>query len=174
MAFFFGFYIWEKGIHVCFFIFTILQIHLRKGSLQDIETCTKANSFSIVAACISWHAVNDESFFFFLQDRNSTLAVYVCETPSSRLEPRPLPPHTSQALILVEWPSYQGYKVVPMMIVKLLHKQTNCSMMSWKWHHPVVATIDFTTKFIFQYQISPDLLKNGFKNILLQVKLVFN
>ena len=62
---FFFFCIWEKGIRVCFFIFTILQIHLGKGSLQDIETCTKANGFSIVAACISWHAANDEIFFFF-------------------------------------------------------------------------------------------------------------
>ena len=55
------------------FIFTILQIHLGKGSLQDIKTCTKANGFSIVAACLSWHAVNDEIFFFFLQDKNSNL-----------------------------------------------------------------------------------------------------
>ena len=57
----FFFCIREKRIHVCFLIFTILQIYLGKGNLQDRERCTNAKSFSIVAACISRHVVNDAS-----------------------------------------------------------------------------------------------------------------
>ena len=56
-------------------------------------------------------------FFYFILYKIEillyhNLSVYVCETPSWRLEPRPLPPHTWQALILVEWPSHQRYTVV--------------------------------------------------------------
>ena len=55
-------FVFEKreSMH-CFLIFTIHQIHLGKGSLRDIERCTKAKSFSMVATCISRHAVNDDS-----------------------------------------------------------------------------------------------------------------
>ena len=56
---------------------------------------------------------------FLLQ---SNLSVYVCEAPSQRLEPCPLPPHTPQAFILVECPPHQGCTVVDQL--KLEHTQT--------------------------------------------------
>ena len=45
------------------------------------------------------------------------LSVYVCEVSSQRLEPWPLPPHTSQALILVERSPHQGCAVVKYQII---------------------------------------------------------
>ena len=63
------------------------------------------------------------TFYFFIQDRISTIAYSKCICGWSSFPEtltQALTPHTSQTLILVKWPPHQGYAVVSYTFSKLL------------------------------------------------------